>query len=291
VSAFVALTGYALTLADSRNARTGSTDLNRAVTSPELVHLAQRQIASWLSSRDSDSFVALVSDVSLSTDAVRHSSGKAVHTWYIARAFEGLRHSDNDQLTPQVLLSSASPEQAEQFASAAFFTQGSPIAASFGRSVSGYRAGSFGSSFGGGGGAVGGSTGWTRVPDRNSSDSSSYTSGSGSVGSGGSGGSSSNGNGGGPGTDATGSTRAPSGHSDDRSWTDYYRDRRDDDHHGRDSRGGANDGPKKGPIGPGGPTAGRNGGNGSVTQVPEPSSMLLVALGLAGVTAARRRRV
>jgi hypothetical protein len=274
LSAFAVLTGYALTPAEPQYARTSVADEDSAkyagggTSLVDEVALAQGQIDSWLSRTESvDPVVALISDLSYTTSDASPAS-------YVI-ADDLTTQLSADRVTAEGLLSSAA---SDRISYTTVVSQGGGAVRGFGGSLGG--GGSFGGlSGGGGGGSIAGMGGVgasnpSSVATSLDNSIAALSSGDSGASSGGSAGDSSQGN-----ANPSPGNSGSNGKSADAPAN------------GKNGTTPNGTGPATGKV-TGLPNGGgSNGSTGTpVQQVPEPSSVLLMALGLGAITVARRRR-
>jgi hypothetical protein len=286
LSAFAVLTGYALTPAEPQYARTSVADEDSAkyagggTSLVDEVALAQGQIDSWLSRTESvDPVVALISDLSYSTSDASPAS-------YVI-ADDLTTQLSADRVTAEGLLSSTA---SDRISYTTVVSQGGGAVRGFGGSLGG-GGGSFGGlSGGGGGGSMAGMGGLeasnpSGVATSLDNSIAALSSGDSGASSGGSAGDNSQGN------NSQGNANPSPGSSNGNS-TDSSNNGKSADApaNGKNGTTPNGKGPATGTV-TGLPNGGGSNGTGTpVQQVPEPSSVLLMALGLGAITVARRRR-
>jgi hypothetical protein len=286
LSAFAVLTGYALTPAEPQYARTSAADEDSAkyagggTSLVDEVALAQGQIDSWLSRTESvDPVVALISDLS-------YSASDASPASYVI-ADDLTTQLSADRVTAEGLLSSAA---SDRISYTTVVSQGGGAVRGFGGSLGG-GGGSFGGLSGGGGGGsmagMGGLEASNPSAVATSLDNSIAALSSGDSGASSGGGDNSQGNSQGNANPSPGNSGS-NGKSTDSSNNGKSADAPANGKNGTTPNG---TGPATGTV-TGLPNGGgSNGSTGTpVQQVPEPSSVLLMALGLGAITVARRRR-
>jgi hypothetical protein len=283
LSAFAVLTGYALTPAEPQYARTSVADEDSAkyagggTSLVDEVALAQGQIDSWLSRTESvDPVVALISDLSYATSDASPAS-------YVI-ADDLTTQLSADRVTAEGLLSSTA---SDRISYTTVVPQGGGAVRGFGGSLGG-GGGSFGGlSGGGGGGSIPGMGGLdssnpSSVATSVDNSIAALSSGDSGASSGGSAGSTSQGN-----ANPSPGNSGSNGTSTDSSNNGKSADAPANGKNGTTPNG---KGPATGTV-TGLPNGGGSNGTGTpVQQVPEPSSVLLMALGLGAITVARRRR-
>jgi hypothetical protein len=279
LSAFAVLTGYALTPAEPQYARTSVADEDSAkyagggTSLVDEVALAQGQIDSWLSRTESvDPVVALISDLSYSTSDASPAS-------YVI-ADDLTTQLSADRVTAEGLLSSTA---SDRISYTTVVSQGGGGVRGFGGSFGGLSGGGGGGSMAGMGGLEASNPSGVATSLDNSI--AALSSGDSGASSGGSAGDNSQGN------NSQGNANPSPGSSNGNS-TDSSNNGKSADApaNGKNGTTPNGKGPATGTV-TGLPNGGGSNGTGTpVQQVPEPSSVLLMALGLGAITVARRRR-